>query len=235
METNNKENMRIYNLLKSVPEKAQKPFNNGKFKGTDINPMWRIKRMTELFGMCGVGWYCEILKREIIQSPDGTQSTFIALNLYVKVNGEWSKPIYGEGGNTFYNETKNGWKVTSDEAYKMAYTDAFGNATKYIGLGADVWFERDMTKYTAPQQQAAPAPAPQQQAAPAPAPQQQAQSAAEAEKKEVEKAIAEVMQCKTTEEVKQLYNVKYKQLQRNQAFRQYVLKVGEKLQAESAK
>lgn len=225
METENKENMRIYNLLKNVPEKAQKPFNNGKFKGTDINPMWRIKRMTELFGMCGVGWYCEILKREIIQSPDGTQSTFIALNLYVKVDGEWSKPIYGEGGNTFYNETKNGWKVTSDEAYKMAYTDAFGNATKYIGLGADVWFERDMTKYTAPQQQAAPAPAPQQQA----------QSAAEAEKKEVEKAIAEVMQCKTTEDVKKLYNVKYKHLQHNQAFRNYVLKKGEKLQAENAK
>lgn len=147
------ENLEIYNQLRNVPKEAQKQFSNGRFSGTDINPMWRIKKMTETFGVCGFGWYVEIANRHLEKSPDGnTAAAFISINLYVKIDGEWSKPIYGEGGNTFSTLTSKGYAQTSDEAFKMAYTDAFSNATKQLGLGADIWFERDVTKYTAPQQ-----------------------------------------------------------------------------------
>ena len=44
------DNLAFYNAGRSVPPEAQKSFNNGKFSGTDINPMWRIKKLTELFG-----------------------------------------------------------------------------------------------------------------------------------------------------------------------------------------
>lgn len=145
------ENLEIYNNLRAVPAEAQKGFNNGKFSGTDINPMWRIKKMTELFGACGIGWYYEVVNREMVTSGS-TTSAFISINLYVKVDGEWSKPIYGEGGNCFASVTKSGVQNVSDEAYKMALTDAISNATKQLGLGADIWFEKDKTKYTANQQ-----------------------------------------------------------------------------------
>lgn len=141
-------NLDIYNQLRSVPSEAQKSFSNGRFSGTDINPMWRIKRMTELFGACGFGWYYDVVSREIVTSPDGTMCAFVAIKLYVKQNDEWSKPIYGEGGNSFATKTKQGYVQTSDEAYKMALTDAVSNATKQLGLGADIWFERDKDKYT---------------------------------------------------------------------------------------
>ena len=39
-------NLKIYNDLRNVPKEAQKSFNNGRFSGTDINPMWRIKKLT---------------------------------------------------------------------------------------------------------------------------------------------------------------------------------------------
>lgn len=143
-----KENLNIYNELRSVPSEAQKQFNNGRFSGTDINPMWRIKKMTEVFGAVGFGWYYEIANREIVNSQDGTQCAFVSINLYVKVGGEWSKPIYGEGGNTFSSKNKQGYVNTSDEAFKMALTDAVSNATKQLGLGADIWFANDKTKYT---------------------------------------------------------------------------------------
>lgn len=151
------DNLEIYNQLKSVPEEAQKAFNNGRFSGTDINPMWRIKKLTETFGMAGVGWYTEIVNRHIEEASDGTKCVFVSINLYVKVDGEWSKPIYGEGGNTFASKTSKGYLQVSDEAYKMAYTDALGIAAKALGLGADVWFKNDKTKYT---EQAAPSPQP---------------------------------------------------------------------------
>lgn len=152
------EKMSIYEALRNVPENAQKKFNNGKFSGTDINPMWRIKKMTEQFGACGIGWYYEVLHRDTLKADDGTFCTFIGINLYVKVDDEWSKPIYGEGGNTFSIKTKSGYLSVSDEAYKMALTDALSNATKQLGLGADIWFEKDKvlsTKYDLQQQRKA--------------------------------------------------------------------------------
>lgn len=148
------ETMKIYEALRNVPKEAQKSFNNGRFSGTDINPMWRIKKLTEEFGACGFGWYYDIASREIITSPDGTMCAFVAVKLYIKQGDEWSKPIYGEGGNTFATKTKTGYVQTSDEAYKMALTDAVSNATKQLGLGADIWFANDVTKYTKPQPQA---------------------------------------------------------------------------------
>ncbi len=156
-------NLSLYESLRSVPKEAQKSFDNGRFKGTDINPMWRIKKMTEAFGVVGFGWYYEIVSREIVTSPDGvTSCAFVAVNLYVKQDGEWSKPIYGEGGNSFATKTKSGYIQTSDEAYKMALTDAISNATKQLGLGADIWFERDVTKYTQQSQDHPQQPQPQQ-------------------------------------------------------------------------
>ena len=143
------EKLETYEKLRAVPKEAQKQFNNGKFSGTDINPMWRIKKMTEVFGMCGIGWYVEVVNREMIKADNGEQSAFVSVNLYIKdeKSGEWSKPIYGEGGNSYEKVTRNGISV-SDEAFKMAYTDAISNATKMLGLGADIWFANDKTKYT---------------------------------------------------------------------------------------
>ena len=51
------ENLTIYNKARVVPESAQKTIKGGRLNGmTDINPMWRIQMLTELFGPCGIGW-----------------------------------------------------------------------------------------------------------------------------------------------------------------------------------
>lgn len=143
-----KDNLEIYNKYKAVPDNALKPFDNGRFKGTDINTMWRIKSLTEAFGMVGIGWYYTIKRLWIEETPNGEQFAFAEIELFVKVDGEWSKPISGSGGNKLARETKDGTLMTSDEAYKMAVTDAFGVACKLLGFGADVYWENDRTKYS---------------------------------------------------------------------------------------
>ena len=139
-------NMWIYENSRSVPVEAQKQFNNGSFSGTDINPMWRIKKLTELFGPCGIGWYYEVIS-ERSETYGNTVMAIVDINLYVKVEGEWSKPIYGTGGNTLVKETSKGIKP-SDEGYKMALTDALSVAAKALGIGADIYFGADKTKYS---------------------------------------------------------------------------------------
>lgn len=156
--------MDIYNAVRSVPKEAQKEFNNGRFKGTDINPMWRIKVLTEQFGPAGIGWYIDNVSFED-KVVAGETITICRLNLYVKVDGEWSRPIFGVGGNRTCTTKNNGEKLVSDEAEKMAYTDAISVACKALGVGADIYYEKDTTKYTAYSTEApAPAPAPAPQA-----------------------------------------------------------------------
>lgn len=136
-------NLRVYEQVRSVPTDAQKPFNNGRFSGTDINPMWRIKKLTEMFGVCGFGWYYEITSQRLETAVNGDVLCFVDINLYVKVGDEWSKPIVGIGGNKMTTKS-----FVSDECFKMSLTDALSVACKALGVGADVYFAKDKTKYT---------------------------------------------------------------------------------------
>lgn len=157
------ENMDIYKQVQSVPQTAQRQIQAGRLKGkTDINPMWRIKTLTEIFGAVGFGWYYDIVKQWFEQGANGEISAFCNINLYVKCNDEWSKPIQGTGGASYIANEKNGL-YTSDECFKMALTDAISVACKALGVGADVYWSADSgNKYTngynnAPQQHAQPA------------------------------------------------------------------------------
>lgn len=137
------DNMEIYSRVRAVPENAQKRFNNGRFSGTDIKPMWRIKALTEVFGPCGIGWYIDDVRHWNETFQDGTVATFVELNLYVKLDGEWSRPIYGMGGNCSATTNKAQKYVVDDEGYKKAYTDAISVACKALGIGADVYYSED--------------------------------------------------------------------------------------------
>ena len=66
------ENMKIFNSVKKVPQEAKKLITGGRLKGmTDIKPMWRIEKLTEMFGPCGIGWKTKILNKEIIDVSNG--------------------------------------------------------------------------------------------------------------------------------------------------------------------
>lgn len=143
------ENMTIYDACRSVPETAKKAITAGRLKGkTDINPMWRIKRLTEQFGPCGIGWYYKPV-RKWLETHGDEIAAFVDIELYVKIGGEWSMPIAGTGGSMFAARQKDGVYV-SDECYKMASTDAISVACKQLGIGADVYWDADRTKYDDP-------------------------------------------------------------------------------------
>ena len=150
-------NLSVYNRVRSVPPTALKTIGAGRLKGmSDINPVWRIKVMTEVFGVCGFGWKYEITK-QWNESYGNEVKTFCNINLYVKVDGEWSDPIPGTGGSSFVAMERNGAYV-SDEGNKMALTDALSVAMKSLGVAADVYFAKDAdfgTKYAINEQAAA--------------------------------------------------------------------------------
>lgn len=133
-------NLEIYEKVKEVPKEAQKKITGGRLSGmTDIKPMWRIEKLTEIFGPVGIGWYTETIKKEIIDGANREKIAVVDILLYVKIDGEWSKGIEGSGGSSFIAKEKNGL-YTSDECFKMAYTDALSVACKMLGMGANVYW-----------------------------------------------------------------------------------------------
>ena len=176
-------NMEIYDQVRSVPENAIRPIKDGPLAGkSDINAQWRLETLTRLFGPAGFGFTITQTRQWTESSPTGEVAVFVNVELRVKRDGQWSEPILGTGGNKLIKNVRF-WDgdrdvivpKLNDEAYKMAYTDAISVACKALGLGADVYWGKDDTKYTSGE-----APATQQQEE-APAPQQETPRQAPAE------------------------------------------------------
>ena len=141
------DNLYIYQSARQVPKEAQKTINGGRLNGkTDINPMWRIKLLTELFGPCGFGWKYVITKQWTEQGTGGEIAAFCNIDLFIYYSGSWSDAIPGTGGSAFVAKENKGL-YTSDECFKMALTDAISVACKALGIGADIYWSADRTKY----------------------------------------------------------------------------------------
>ena len=148
---NETDKLRFYNATAEVPREAKKPIGGGRLKGmTDINPMWRIKKLTEVFGPCGFGWWYRITEQQIARDEHTKQAAaFVNVELFVRdpESGEVSQPIPGTGGAAFLAAEKSGIYL-DDEAFKKATTDAISVAAKALGVGASVYWERDPDKYS---------------------------------------------------------------------------------------
>lgn len=145
------DNLIIYNAVRQPPKEALKDIQAGRLKGkTDINPMWRLKALTEQFGLCGIGWKYVITKQWLEHGGKDEVSAFVNIDLFIKVDGQWSDAIPGTGGSSFVANERNGL-YTSDECFKMALTDAISVSCKALGFAADIYWQSDSTKYNKPQ------------------------------------------------------------------------------------
>ena len=141
------DNMEIWEQVNRPPKEALKPILGGRLKGkTDISPMWRIQKATELWGPIGIGWNYRIDKQWVEVCNDEI-CCFVNVSVKYKVGDDWSEWIPGTGGSKIIEKESKGLHV-SDEGYKMALTDALSVCLKALGFGADIYFGRfDGSKY----------------------------------------------------------------------------------------
>lgn len=166
-------NLELWDAFRAVPDAAIKPIMAGNLKGkSDINPVWRMKVLTEKFGPIGIGWNVREIERWTNECA-GEVGAFVKVELKFKTADGWSEPIEGTGGSKLCGKGRG--DGINDEAWKMATTDAISVACKSLGIAADIYFAKDAdygTKYetretpqrSAPRQ--APAAAPKPEAAP---------------------------------------------------------------------
>lgn len=142
-------NTQFWNQLQTTDPRITKNFQkSGGFKGTDINPTWRMKRMTEVFGPCGKGWGWNLERTWSEQIGDKT-FMFAAVDLW------WTDGIpteYGDLPRYCTGAQIGGTEAgrAPDEAYKMAITDALGKCMVALGLASDIYMGLwDDSKYQA--------------------------------------------------------------------------------------
>lgn len=142
------ENMSIWNDVCRPPKTALKEIKAGRLRGMyDINPQWRLRILTEVFGSCGDGWKYTIDRLWAEPGADGQVCAFALISLFYRINEKWSDAIPGIGGSALVAKEKAGL-YTSDECYKMAVTDAISVAAKSLGVAADIYEGRwDGSKY----------------------------------------------------------------------------------------
>lgn len=143
------DNLRIWNTLGKTDPAHTKGFSRaGGFKGTAIKPIWITQRLTEQFGPCGVGWGFERPDFQVIPNEFGDIPVYCTVTAWYMDGGK-QHFIYGVGGDKVVTQRQSGI-FTDDEAFKKAFTDALGNAFKFVGVGADVHMGLfDDSKYVA--------------------------------------------------------------------------------------
>ena len=137
--------------LSKPPREALKTIAGGRLKGmTDVNPQWRYKAMTDVYGACGGMWGYSIDKLWLEDGVEGEKVAFAQVSVWA---GDTVAKIPGIGGSMLIAREKDrdggGTKLrTNDEAYKMAVTDALSVALKMLGVASAIYEGRwDGTKY----------------------------------------------------------------------------------------
>ena len=132
-------------LGKTDPKHTSRFQRAGGFKGTAIRPIYSIRRMTEEFGPCGIGWGVNEPQFQVVQGQDEAL-VFCTVSIW---HGDRANVVFGVGGDKAVVKFSSGIR-TDDEAFKKAFTDAMTNAMKLIGVGADVHMGLfDDSKYVA--------------------------------------------------------------------------------------
>ncbi|HEY0524340.1 MAG TPA: hypothetical protein VGD08_13190 [Stellaceae bacterium] len=138
-------NLALWNRLKRTDPRSTKPFTRFGFKGTQIDPTWRLQMMTEAFGPVGKGWGYEQLEWTVQE-----RMVFVCVRIWYKdaETGEicWTGPQWG--GTEMMRRRRDGSEEPNDEAFKMSITDAVGKCCLQLGLAADVYMGQfDDSKY----------------------------------------------------------------------------------------
>lgn len=139
--------MQFWESVKKTDPKRVKPITGKQYKGNSPQPYYLVERMTQSFGMCGVGWGINIVSERMERMTD----TDI---LHVAVVELWYKYGVSLGSITQIGQTKACYKTSSgsmlvdEDAPKKSVTDAMTKCMSYLGFAGDIFSGQwDDSKY----------------------------------------------------------------------------------------
>jgi hypothetical protein len=132
------ENLKLWDQVETTDPAFTKEVKLGKYKFTDIDAMWSIKRATELWGPYGTQWGLRLLEYEVVYN-DNTPAWIILQGVF------------------YYPHRTEGFPIIVDmpydakgEVFKKLQTTAIGKSLSRLGFSADVYLGKfEDSKYVA--------------------------------------------------------------------------------------
>lgn len=147
----------LWNRLELTDERYTRRFDKGNFKGTAVDAVYNVKRITEQLGPVGFAWGWHIVRDELVKFDAGDEPTWVH-NCVVRA---WFKQEDGSVrevehvGSTiaarFVGRGSTRRFMVDDEYAKKSVTDALSKIMVSLGASADIWLGRfDGNKYVPP-------------------------------------------------------------------------------------
>lgn len=140
---NENQNLALWDAFFLTPPTYTKQFSRrGGFKGTALQTMYVIERLTETFGPFGKGWHVETTDVKVVPLENEETMVYVGVILHYKdpASGEWCRAGVQWGGDYIAANAKDNSLRGDDEALKKAMTDGMLKCAAWLGIGADIHY-----------------------------------------------------------------------------------------------
>jgi hypothetical protein len=133
--------------VKKTDPKRVKPITGKQYRGNSPQPYYLVERMTEEFGMCGIGWGLNILNERMERLTDTDVLHVAVVELWYVLDGKKGS-ITQVGQTKAAYKTKDGGILVDEDAPKKSVTDALTKCMSYLGFAGDIFSGQwDDSKY----------------------------------------------------------------------------------------
>lgn len=139
-------NMDLWNSVFVTDPGAVKPITGKQYNGNSPKPYWIVKRATETFGPCGIGWGVKVVEERVERFGD--EAIHIAKVLVWYVRGDARGEIEQMGQTKMAYVTSKGKALVDEDAPKKSVTDGMVKCLSLLGFAGDIFSGRwDDSRY----------------------------------------------------------------------------------------
>jgi hypothetical protein len=145
------DNLALWNAVERTDPKHTKPITGKSYQGNSPKPHWIIRKATETFGPCGIGWGFTVDERVedgAMIAPGFYEKLHVAkVTVWYEWNGKRGQ-VEHIGGTTLSGQRSSGKPYTDEDAPKKSVTDALIKALSMVGFAGDIFLGRyDDSRY----------------------------------------------------------------------------------------
>ena len=130
--------MTLWDTVEKTDPAHTKAITGKSYSGTSPKPFYLIKKATETFGPCGIGWGFKILDERIEDGAGGERMHVARVQVWYEWNGKRGE-VEHIGGTQFSGTRASGKAFTDEDAPKKSVTDALVKALSMIGFAGDIF------------------------------------------------------------------------------------------------
>lgn len=132
------DNMRIWDRVCMTDPKHVKPITGKDYGGNSPKPYWIVRRLTEEFGPCGIGWGYDIESERFDRFSETDTLHVAKVRFWYLLDGKRGEVVQMGQTKASYT-TGNGKFKVDEDAPKKSVTDALVKCASYLGFAGDIF------------------------------------------------------------------------------------------------